>query len=68
MNEKEWSSVSEEAKDFVKKLLVQNPKERMTAQQGLEHPWFANKFDFGKLDPNVIESLRSFRGNTILQK
>lgn len=68
MNEKDWSSISDEAKDFVKKLLIKNPKKRMTAQEGLNHPWFKGRFDFGKLDPKVIESLRSFRGNTSLQK
>lgn len=26
MNEKEWNSISEEAKDFVKKLLIKDPK------------------------------------------
>jgi len=31
MNEKDWSSISDEAKDFVKKLLIKNPKKRMTA-------------------------------------
>eukprot|EP00252_Welwitschia_mirabilis_P007595 TRINITY_DN19127_c0_g2_i1.p1 TRINITY_DN19127_c0_g2~~TRINITY_DN19127_c0_g2_i1.p1 ORF type:complete len:581 (-),score=82.49 TRINITY_DN19127_c0_g2_i1:301-2043(-) len=34
-----WPSVSPEAKDFVKRLLNKDPRKRMTAAQGLTHPW-----------------------------
>mmetsp|Transcript_5607 Transcript_5607/g.15401 ORF Transcript_5607/g.15401 Transcript_5607/m.15401 type:complete len:326 (+) Transcript_5607:83-1060(+) len=37
-----WDPVSAEAKDFVAKLLVVDPKRRMTADQALGHPWLAN--------------------------
>ena len=35
----EWDSVSEEAKDFIRKLIVVDPKSRMAAAQCFEHPW-----------------------------
>lgn len=35
----EWDSVSEEAKEFIRKLLVVNPSQRMTAAECLEHSW-----------------------------
>jgi len=35
-----WDDVSELAKDFIRKLLVKEPNERMTAQQALNHAWF----------------------------
>jgi len=35
----EWTDVSEEAKDFIKKILVVNPAKRMTAEEALQHPW-----------------------------
>lgn len=41
----EWSftddfqHVSHEAKDFITRLFLADPKERMTAQQALNHPW-----------------------------
>lgn len=37
---KEWSNVSEEAKDFTKRLLERNPKKRLNAEEALNHPWF----------------------------
>jgi len=36
---KEWKDISGEAQDFVRRLLSQNPDERMTAVDALEHPW-----------------------------
>jgi len=40
--EEYWAHISDEAKDFVSKLLVANPMKRMTASQALKHPWLAN--------------------------
>ncbi len=34
-----WNTVTEECKDFVKKLLVRDCSQRLTAQQALQHPW-----------------------------
>ena len=41
-NEEEWKDVSDDAKDFLSRLLLVNPKERMTAKEALEHPWILN--------------------------
>ena len=41
-----WNSISEEAKDFVTKLLNPNPLERLDASQALEHPWFSQSTKF----------------------
>lgn len=38
--EEGWDSVSDDAKDLILHLLVVDPKERYTAEQALEHPWF----------------------------
>jgi len=35
-----WDNISGQAKDLIKKLLVVNPKQRLTAKQALEHEWF----------------------------
>lgn len=37
-----WQGVSEEARDFINKLLTIDPKARLTANQALEHPWLAS--------------------------
>jgi calcium-dependent protein kinase len=34
-----WPKISAGAKDVVKRLLKQNPAERMTAAEALNHPW-----------------------------
>ncbi|XP_010493983.1 PREDICTED: calcium-dependent protein kinase 2 isoform X1 [Camelina sativa] len=34
-----WPSISESAKDLVRKMLVRDPKRRLTAHQVLCHPW-----------------------------
>ncbi|KAH6797519.1 calmodulin-domain protein kinase cdpk isoform 2 [Perilla frutescens var. hirtella] len=34
-----WPQISESAKDLVKKMLVRDPKRRLTAHQVLCHPW-----------------------------
>lgn len=39
----QWEPVSDQAKDFVKKLLVLDEKERMSAVQALEHDWLSSK-------------------------
>jgi calcium-dependent protein kinase len=44
-----WDTCSEESKDFVRKLLVKDPNERLTAEQALRHPWF-------KLDYELVQS------------
>ena len=35
----QWASVSEEAKDFIFRLLVQDPTARLTAAKAVHHPW-----------------------------
>ncbi|KAK5772234.1 hypothetical protein PVK06_048514 [Gossypium arboreum] len=37
-----WPKVSGNAKDLVKKMLNPDPKERLTIQEVLEHPWLQN--------------------------
>ena len=34
-----WDEVSDQAKDFINKLLVVEPAKRLTTKQALEHPW-----------------------------
>ncbi|KAG9487944.1 hypothetical protein GDO78_007642 [Eleutherodactylus coqui] len=38
-----WDDVSLNAKDLVKKLIVFDPKKRLTTHQALQHPWVTGK-------------------------
>ncbi len=40
-----WQTVSEEAKDMIRRLLVVSAKERLTADQCLQHPWITGDND-----------------------
>jgi len=34
------------AKDFIRRLLVADPRQRMTTEQCLQHPWLAKAVDY----------------------
>ncbi|KAJ7540173.1 hypothetical protein O6H91_10G003900 [Diphasiastrum complanatum] len=59
---KPWSSISSSAKDFIKKLLVKDPRTRLTAAQALSHPWVREGGDASKipLDISVLSNMREF--------
>ena len=38
-----WKHISEEAKSLIKSLLCVRVKDRLTAEQALQHDWFVNK-------------------------
>ncbi|NXE82272.1 DAPK3 kinase, partial [Cochlearius cochlearius] len=42
-DEEYFSNTSELAKDFIRRLLVKDPKKRMTIAQSLEHPWIKRR-------------------------
>jgi len=39
-DDKRWKMASREVKDLIQRLLVYNPKRRLTALEALRHPWF----------------------------
>ncbi|KAI3794280.1 hypothetical protein L1987_36909 [Smallanthus sonchifolius] len=59
---KPWLDISPSAKDFVKKLLVKDPRTRLTAAQALSHPWVREGGDASEipLDISVLSNLREF--------
>lgn len=59
--EEDWESVSSEAKDFISKLLVKDPKERMTADEALNHPWILSKIEKPLPDERILSRLREFK-------
>lgn len=43
-DDQEWANISDDAKDFISKILVADPKQRLTAAQMMEHPWMKASF------------------------
>ncbi|XP_078448303.1 calcium-dependent protein kinase 18-like [Wolffia australiana] len=59
---KPWQNISDSAKDFVGKLLVKDPRARLTAAQALSHPWVREGGDALDipLDISVLKGMRQF--------
>ena len=73
-----WSSVSDEAKNFVRKLLDRDPESRPTARAALLHPWLtqskaswrakAAKGQDSALDGQVVSRLQRFATQGLLKR
>ncbi|PIA58367.1 hypothetical protein AQUCO_00500352v1 [Aquilegia coerulea] len=59
---KPWPSIGNSAKDFVQKLLVKDPRARLTAAQALSHPWVREGGDASEIpvDISVLSNMRQF--------
>ncbi|PIN08903.1 Ca2+/calmodulin-dependent protein kinase, EF-Hand protein superfamily [Handroanthus impetiginosus] len=59
---KPWPQISNAAKDFVKKLLIKDPRARLTAAQALSHPWVREGGEASEipLDISVLSNMRQF--------
>ena len=66
-HEQYWSGVSEEAKDLIRKLLVVNPRERLTAEQALAHPWMRSTAAGANLQ-GTLDELRKFQATKRFKK
>lgn len=58
-NHKLWTSVSDEAKDLIKKLMVKDPNSRLSATETMNHPWLQDE----NLK-NRIQDLKNSNGTT----
>ncbi|MFS7908483.1 putative protein kinase CAMK-CDPK family [Helianthus anomalus] len=65
-----WPSISESAKDLVRKMLVRDPKRRLTAPEVLRHPWVqADGVAPDKpLDSAVLSRLKQFSAMNKIKK
>ncbi|CAN1227154.1 Calcium-dependent protein kinase 16 [Linum perenne] len=59
---KPWPTISHSAKDFIRKLLVKDPRARLTAAQALSHPWVREGGDASEIpiDISVLKNMRQF--------
>ncbi|QCD81659.1 Protein kinase [Vigna unguiculata] len=68
-DEPPWPSLSDDAKDFVKRLLNKDPRKRMTAAQALSHPWIKNYKDVKvPLDILVFKLMKTYMRSSSLRK
>ncbi len=70
---KEWDTVSNEAKAFVRRLLNKDPRQRPTAREALKDPWLLSTFQAGReglglLDSAVVQRLQRFADANLLQR
>ncbi|KAL5229993.1 hypothetical protein ABZP36_028769 [Zizania latifolia] len=63
-----WSSISPEAKDFVKRLLNKDYRKRMTAAQALSHPWLRDERRPIPLDMLVFKLIKTYLRSTPLKR
>ncbi|CDY40789.1 BnaC02g41580D [Brassica napus] len=65
-----WPSISESAKDLIKKMLESDPKRRLTAHQVLCHPWIVDDTvaPDKPLDFAVVSRLKRFSAMNKLKK
>ncbi|KAK9694552.1 Calcium/calmodulin-dependent protein kinase type I [Basidiobolus ranarum] len=57
-----WNDISDNAKDFIRRLLVVDPEKRMTVKEALEHPWLVDikHGEAGVTAPlNISENIRN---------
>jgi calcium/calmodulin-dependent protein kinase I len=54
-HENEWKDISVQAKDFIKRLLVEQPVHRNSAKQALHHKWLLQ--NSGEVNPKQLRSL-----------
>ncbi|XP_073285952.1 calcium-dependent protein kinase 29 [Primulina huaijiensis] len=65
-----WPSVSNAAKDLIKKLLTRDPKKRITAAEAIEHPWLKKDGEASDtpIDSAVLIRMKQFRAMNKLKK
>ena len=63
---REWKGTSQEARDFIRRLLVTDPSKRMTAEQALNHPWIVDALlnayrNGGSPDESIVRGFETIR-------
>ncbi|KAJ9553881.1 hypothetical protein OSB04_017926 [Centaurea solstitialis] len=65
-----WPSISAGAKDLISRMLTKNPKNRITADKALEHPWLKEDGEASEqpMDSAVLIRMKQFRAMNKLKK
>uniref|UniRef100_A0A8C1LNR9 Peripheral plasma membrane protein CASK n=1 Tax=Cyprinus carpio TaxID=7962 RepID=A0A8C1LNR9_CYPCA len=69
MNPRQWSQISESAKDLVRRMLMLDPAERITVYEALNHPWLKerDRYSYKIHLPETVEQLRKFNARRKLK-
>lgn len=75
-NHDEFKDCSEKVLDLIRKLLVVDPKKRLSAGQALEHEWFreiekacsSHNHKAKDINRDVVNRLSEFKGVSLLKK
>ncbi|EEF43871.1 calcium-dependent protein kinase 21 [Ricinus communis] len=67
---KPWPSISDSAKDLIRRMLTQDPKKRITSAQVLDHPWIKDggAASDKPIDSAVLSRMKQFRAMNKLKK
>jgi len=61
MKPERWKNVSADATEFVKSLLLVDPKKRLNCQSALDHTWIANRHKYKtEVNQDICDALRNF--------
>uniref|UniRef100_A0A804ISI1 non-specific serine/threonine protein kinase n=1 Tax=Musa acuminata subsp. malaccensis TaxID=214687 RepID=A0A804ISI1_MUSAM len=65
-----WPTISQSAKDLIRKMLTKDPKQRITAAQALEDPWLREGGEASDkpIDSAVLTRMKQFRAMNKLKK
>ncbi|EGR29659.1 protein kinase domain protein [Ichthyophthirius multifiliis] len=66
-DEEDWSGVSKEAKEFVKKMLQKDYNKRISAQKAFDDPWIQKNASKQPLNTKVLSNLGQFHSKNKLR-
>lgn len=70
-DKEDWKDITQMGQDFVKALLVLDPRERLTAGQALKHPWIVNyrlRQSFVNPDDRTLAAFCEFRHTSVFKR
>ncbi|CAM9538231.1 unnamed protein product, partial [Sphacelaria rigidula] len=67
-DEEVWGPISDDARDFIQRLLTADPVERITADDALNHSWLNNVQDIKLARSDLVPSLKRLHVFNALRK
>uniref|UniRef100_UPI0039813FD3 protein kinase domain-containing protein n=1 Tax=Salmonella sp. s51228 TaxID=3159652 RepID=UPI0039813FD3 len=56
-----WDEISSTARDFISKLLILDPKQRMTCKECMKHPWLVSEAHKGSIHAHFGQKMGKTR-------